>query len=75
MNRQNWEEKEAKLYKPGTPVELKNSAGKVYYVQEYDPMMVPPVWLEDYPKPCYPEELKILSNLFCLIPRKMLKVA
>ncbi len=42
---------------------------------EYDPMLVPPIWLEDYPKPCYPEELKIVNNLFCLLPQKLLQIA
>ncbi len=75
MEWQTWEEEEAKVYQPGTPVELKQCQGKVYYVEEYDPMMVPPVWLANYPKPCYPEELKILSNLFCFLPRQTLQVA
>ena len=75
MDWDNWEEQEAKKFKPGTPVELKQHQGQIYYVKEYDPMIVPPVWLEDYAKPCYPEELKIVSNLFCLLPTKRLQVA
>ncbi|PHV61646.1 hypothetical protein VKI21_03165 [Cyanobacterium aponinum UTEX 3222] len=57
------------------------SVAECQYVQEYDAMLVPPIWLEDYPKPCYPEELRVVSNLFCvlpqlcLLPQKTLQVA
>lgn len=75
MEWQTWEREEMKIYQSGTPVELKEYRGQIYYIEEYDPMMVPPVWLEGYPKPCYPEELRILSNLFCFWPRRNLQVA
>ncbi|AFZ55276.1 hypothetical protein [Cyanobacterium aponinum] len=81
MDWKTWEEEEAKVYQPGTPVQLKREGGKIYYVEEYDAMLVPPIWLEDYPKPCYPEELRVVSNLFCvlpqlcLLPQKTLQVA
>jgi len=75
MNSTKWEQEEAKIYQPGTPVQLKQEGGKIYYVEEYDPMLVPPIWLEEHPKPCYPEELRVLSNLFCVLPQKTLQVA
>lgn len=62
------EEAEAQAYPPGTPVELKEKPGKIYIVEEYDPMMVPPVWLANDPIPHYPDELKRLVNLFCPLP-------
>jgi hypothetical protein len=62
------EEMEAKDYPPGTPVELKQQPGKIYIVEEYDPLMVPPVWLVNDPLPHYPHELKRLVNLFCSLP-------
>lgn len=62
------EEIEARDYPPGTPVELKHQPGKIYIVEEYDPMMVPPVWLANEPLPHYPHELKRLVNLFCPLP-------
>jgi hypothetical protein len=67
-----WEQEEAKEYQAGTPVQFKQDGGKTYYVEEYDPMLVPPIWLENHPKPCYPEELRVLSNLFCLLPQSFL---
>ncbi|AFZ48767.1 hypothetical protein Cyast_2826 [Cyanobacterium stanieri PCC 7202] len=69
------EQEESQVYAPGTPVQLKSDGSQVYYVEEYDPMMVPPIWLENHPKPCYPEELRIVSNLFCILPQKTLQVA
>ena len=44
MNRTSFEHEESKIYQAGTPVELKKNPGKVYFVEEYDSMMVPPVW-------------------------------
>lgn len=70
-----WEEEEAQIYKQGTPVILNKHEGEIYFIEEYDPMLVPPIWLKNYPQPCYPEELRILSNLFCFLPRKQLQVA
>lgn len=71
----NFETKEAEEYRPGTPVELKDKPGRLYIVEEYDPMMVPPVWLVDEPKPHYPDELKLMSKLFCLLSNQDLEVA
>jgi hypothetical protein len=62
------EDIEAQEYRPGTPVEFKHEPGKIYIVEEYDPMMVPPVWLVNEPMPRYPHELKRLVNLFCPLP-------
>ncbi|BAQ65180.1 hypothetical protein [Geminocystis sp. NIES-3709] len=75
MNNLTWEEEEARIYQPGTPVILKRNERQIYFVEEYDPMIVPPVWLENYPKPCYPEELRVLSNLFCLLPTQIKQAA
>lgn len=75
MDWTNLEQEESQIYAPGTPVQLKSDDSRVYYVEEYDPMMVPPLWLEDYPKPCYPEELRVVSNLFCILPQQALQVA
>jgi len=75
MDSTKWEQEEARIYQPATPVQLKQEGGKIYYVEEYDPMFVPPVWLENYPKPCYPEQLRVLSNLFCVLPQRSLQVA
>ena len=65
MNDQDFDRKEARQYAPGTPVELKSRPGQVYIIEEYDPMMVPPVWLKNDSKPHYPDELRLMSNLFC----------
>lgn len=56
------EEQEALLYRPGQRVELKQRPGVVDTIAEYDPMMVPPVWLVNDPQPRYPEELNLLSQ-------------
>lgn len=68
-----WEEEEAQIYKQGTPVVLRKQEEQIYFIQEYDLMLVPPIWLKDYPKPCYPEELKVLSNVCTksLIPKAL----
>lgn len=75
MDWKDYEQNEIETFQPGTPVQLKREGGKIYYVQEFETMMVPPVWLEDYPLPCYPHELRVLSNLFCPLPQKTLQVA
>ncbi|MFM7425220.1 MAG: hypothetical protein ACKO7W_09565 [Elainella sp.] len=54
-----WEE--AWDYQPGFTVELKAEPGKLHVIESYDPMMVPPVWLADDPRPRYPHELKLIS--------------
>jgi hypothetical protein len=55
-----WEE--AWDYQPGFVVELKAEPGALHTVDSYDPMMVPPVWLTDDPKPRYPHELRVISR-------------
>lgn len=75
MKTTNFEEKEALQYKKGTPVELKGNPGRVFFIEEYDPMMVPPIWLTNDPKPHYPDELNLKSNLFCMLSRSYLKAA
>jgi hypothetical protein len=49
-------------YQPGFIVELKSHPGVFDTIQEYDPMMVPPVWLVNDPRPRYPYELRVLSK-------------
>jgi hypothetical protein len=75
MKLENFEQREAIKYRKGTPVELKQKPGIVYLIEEYDPVMVPPIWLVDDPKPHYPDELNLMSNLFCLLSRRNLQVA
>ncbi|MFB2834646.1 hypothetical protein [Floridanema evergladense] len=53
---------EAQQYRPGLRVELKQRPGVVDVIAEYDPMMVPPIWLVGDPQPRYPEELILLSE-------------
>lgn len=53
---------EAHQYRPGLRVELKQRPGVVDVIAEYDPMMVPPIWLVGDPQPRYPEELILLSE-------------
>src|ERR687885_2237623 len=55
-------QEEALQYKPGQRVELKASPGVVDIIAEYDPMMVPPIWLANDPKPRYPHELNLLAQ-------------
>jgi|ERR687885_2915295 hypothetical protein len=55
-------QEEALQYKPGQRVELKASPGVVDVIAEYDPMMVPPIWLANDPKPRYPHELNVLPR-------------
>ena len=57
-----FEQQEALLYHPGQRVELKQRPGVIDTIAEYDPMMVPPIWLVNDPQPRYPEELNLLSK-------------
>jgi hypothetical protein len=52
---------EAWEYQPGFTVELASRPGVSHKISSYDPMMVPPIWLVDDPKPRYPHELKVVS--------------
>lgn len=57
---QDFDQQEAFEYRPGTRVQLKQRPGVVDIIAEYDPMMVPPIWLLNDPQPRYPEELTLL---------------
>jgi len=54
---------EAFEYLPGSLVELKAQPGTTHRIDFYEPMMVPPIWLVDDPRPRYPHELRIISRL------------
>ena|SRR4028118_1001848 len=60
-NADNFDQQEALRYRPGQRVELTASPGVVDVFAEYDPMMVPPIWLANDPKPRYPHELNLLT--------------
>ena len=64
---EDFEQQEAWKYRKGNAVELKSRPGQIYIIEEYDPMMVPPIWLVDEPKPYYPEELNLRSHPFYLL--------
>jgi hypothetical protein len=55
-----FDQEEALKYHPGQRVELKANPGVVDVIAEYDPMMVPPIWLANDPKPRYAHELNLL---------------
>ncbi len=57
-----FDREEAVRYQPGHRVELKERPGVVDVIAEYDPMMVPPIWLANDPKPRYPHELNLLPR-------------
>lgn len=57
---EDFEQQEAFMYRPGQRVELTINPGVVDVIAEYDPMMVPPIWLKNDPKPRYPHELNLL---------------
>lgn len=54
-----FDQEEALKYRPGQRVELKANPGVVDVILEYDPMMVPPIWLANDPKPHYTHELNL----------------
>jgi len=54
------QQQEAQKYRPGQRVELTSRPGVVDVIAEYDPMMVPPIWLANDPRPRYPHELNLL---------------
>ena len=58
----NFDQQEALRYRSGQRVELKASPGVVDVIAQYDPMMVPPIWLANDPKPRYPHELNVLPK-------------
>lgn len=55
-----FDQEEALKYRPGQRVELKANPGVVDVILEYDPMMVPSIWLANDPKPHYAHELNLL---------------
>jgi hypothetical protein len=60
---QDFDQQEALQYQSGTRVELKQRPGVVDIIAEYDPMMVPPIWLVNDPQPRYPEELTLVPTV------------
>jgi hypothetical protein len=62
FNADDFDQQEALRYRPGQRVELKANPGIVDVIVEYDPMMVPPIWLANDPKPRYPHELNLLPK-------------
>lgn len=54
-----WEE--AFMYRPGQKVELKAQPGTFDTIASYEPMMVPPIWLVNDPRPRYAHELRVVS--------------
>lgn len=54
-----WEE--AFMYRPGQKVEIKSQPGTFDIVASYEPMMVPPIWLVNAPRPRYAHELRVMS--------------
>lgn len=55
-----WEE--GFIYRAGQKVELKSQPGTFDIIASYDPMMVPPIWLVNDPKPRYAHELEVVSH-------------
>lgn len=53
---------EAFAYRPGLIVELKAEPGTFDTIADYDPSMVPPVWLVNHPRPHYPHQLRVVSH-------------
>ena len=49
-------------YQPGFIVEFQSRPGVFDTIQEYEPMMVPPIWLVNDPCPRYPHELRVISR-------------
>jgi hypothetical protein len=57
-----FERQEALQFRPGQRVQLKSNPSVVDTIAEYDPMMVPPIWLANDPKPRYPHELNLVTS-------------
>jgi hypothetical protein len=49
-------------YQPGFVVEVLSHPGVYDTIRQYEPMMVPPIWLVNDPRPRYPHELRIVSK-------------
>ncbi len=76
-NHVDWEE--AFTYRPGQKVELKTQPGTFDTIASYEPMMVPPIWLVNDPKPRYAHELRVISHpvkeMSCLVATASLNKA
>lgn len=68
-----WEE--AFMYRPGQKVELKSQPGTFDVVASYEPMMVPPIWLVNDPRPRYAHELRISDPVGRLFTASLNKAA
>jgi len=55
-----WEE--AFEYRAGLTVELKSQPGVLHTIAYYEVMMVPPIWLENDPRPRYSHEVRVVSH-------------
>lgn len=56
-----WEE--AFMYRSGQKVELKSQPeGTCDIIASYEPMMVPPIWLVNDPRPRYAHELRVIAD-------------
>ncbi|MCY7383683.1 MAG: hypothetical protein LH628_14085 [Microcoleus sp. CAN_BIN18] len=53
-----WEE--AFEYRAGLTVQLKSQPGILHKIAYYEVMMVPPIWLENDPRPRYSHELRVV---------------
>jgi len=53
---------EAFMYRPGQKVEFKSQPGTFDIIDNYEPTMVPPIWLVNDPKPRYPHELRVVAH-------------
>ena len=55
-----WEE--AFMYRSGQKVELESQPGSFDIIASYEPMMVPPIWLVNDPRPRYAHELRVIAD-------------
>ncbi len=55
-----WEE--AFMYRSGQKVELESQPGTFDIIASYEPMMVPPIWLVNDPRPRYAHELRVIAD-------------
>jgi hypothetical protein len=59
---QNLDWEEAFEYRAGLTVELKSQPGVLHKIAYYEVMMVPPIWLENDPRPRYGHELRVVAH-------------
>ena len=55
-----WEE--AFMYWSGQKIELESQPGTFDIIASYEPMMVPPIWLVNDPRPRYAHELRVIAD-------------